>query len=88
VLRTLPHHRYVCLRHNYWIGPPDLDRPSFSLDRFTEITRAQRRHTGLISRYGRAAVYDALLTGFLLCGAMWNHPPQAVTDARTTARQS
>ena len=23
VIRLLPHHRYVCTRHRYWIGPPD-----------------------------------------------------------------
>ena len=32
VLRILAHHRYVCTRHGYWIGPPDVNRPCPSLD--------------------------------------------------------
>ncbi|MEV0847868.1 hypothetical protein AB0J21_18690 [Streptomyces sp. NPDC049954] len=27
VVRLLPHHTYVCLRHHTWIGPPDIDHP-------------------------------------------------------------
>jgi hypothetical protein len=84
VTRVLPHHRYVCLRHNHWIGPPDLDRPSFILDDLPEIARAQHRHNRLLRRHGWAAAYDAVLTGFLLCAALWNHPPRSPTDARHT----
>ncbi|MFJ9550817.1 hypothetical protein [Streptomyces erythrochromogenes] len=31
-LVLLPHHRYVCTRHNIWIGPPDVDHLSTSPD--------------------------------------------------------
>src|SRR6476619_8511257 len=31
VTRLLPHHRYVCTRHRYWIGPPDIDQPATGL---------------------------------------------------------
>jgi hypothetical protein len=27
VTHLLPHHRYVCIRHRYWIGLPDIDQP-------------------------------------------------------------
>lgn len=74
VLRVLPHHRYVCLRHNHWIGPPDLDRPSFSLDRLPEITRAQHKHHRLTRLRGFIAAYDGVLTGFLICAGLWNSP--------------
>ena len=74
ILRVLPHHRYVCLRHNHWIGPPDLDRPSFSLDRFPAITHAQHKHHRLVRQRGFIAAYDAVLTGFLLCAGVWNNP--------------
>ena len=74
VLHILPHHRYVCARHNHWIGPPDLDRPSFSLTHLPEITRAQHRHHRLVRRRGFIAAYDGVLTGFLLCAGLWNKP--------------
>jgi hypothetical protein len=72
----------VCLRHNHWIGPPDLDRPSFSLDGLPEIGRAQHHHDRLLRRHGWAAAYDAVLTGFLLCAGLWNDPPRSPIDAR------
>ena len=28
VTHLLPHHRYVCTRHRYWVGPPDIDQPA------------------------------------------------------------
>lgn len=39
------------------------------------IIRAQRRHLRLLRRYGPAATYDAVLTGFLLCGRLWTDQP-------------
>ena len=33
VTHLLPHHRYVCTRHRYWIGPPDIDQPATGLAR-------------------------------------------------------
>ena len=71
VFRILPHHRYVCTRHEHWIGPPDIDRPGPALYQFPEILTAQRRHLRLLRRHGWAATYDAVLTGFMVCGYIW-----------------
>lgn len=71
VFRILPHHRYVCTRHEYWIGPPDIDRPGPALHQLPEIVTAQRRHLRLLRRHGWAATYDAVLTGFMVCGHIW-----------------
>ena len=35
------------------------------------IIQALRRHLRLLRRYGPAATYDAVLTGFLICGHLW-----------------
>ena len=78
VLRLLPHHHYVCTRHHYWIGPPDAGQPPTPLhDRVSDlIVAAQHRHNRLLARYGAAAVFDAVLTGFLICGHFWTQWPQ------------
>ncbi|MEU2180983.1 hypothetical protein [Streptomyces thermolilacinus] len=68
VTRLLPHHRYVCLRHRAWIGPPDADRSSADLSELPAVVDAQRRHLRLLSRRGWAATYDAVLTAFSFCG--------------------
>ena len=76
VTRLLPHHRYVCTRHRYWIGPPDAGQPATPLGpELASIVQAQRRHLRLLRRYGPAAAYDAVLTGFLLCGHLWTDQP-------------
>ena len=76
VTRLLPHHRYVCTRHRYWIGPPDAGQPATPLGpELGGIVHAQRRHLRLLRRYGTAAAYDAVLTGFLLCGHWWTDQP-------------
>ena len=36
-----------------------------------EIVAAQRHHLRLLRRHGPAATYDAVLTGFLICGHIW-----------------
>ena len=77
VLRLLPHHHYVCTRHRYWIGPPDAGQPATFLGGLpgtaaAEILRAQRQHHHLLARYGHAATFDAVLTGFLICGHLWH----------------
>lgn len=76
VTRLLPHHRYVCLRHRYWIGPPDAGQGATALDdpELDDVVRAQRRHRRLLHRFGPAATFDAVLTGFLICGHLWNDP--------------
>lgn len=76
VQHLLPHHRFVCIRHRYWIGPPDAGQPATRLEpgpaEFDEIVYAQRRHRRLLRRHGTAAAYDAILTGFLICGHLWD----------------
>jgi len=75
VTRLLRHHRYVCTRHRYWIGPPDAGQPATALDcELDDIVRAQWRHLRLLRRYGTALTYDAVLTGFLTCGHLWADP--------------
>ena len=71
VTRLLPHHRYVCTRHRYWIGPPDVDQRATALRGLDDIVGAQRHHLRLLRRYGAAATYDAVLTGFLFSGHLW-----------------
>ncbi|MFF0430590.1 hypothetical protein ACFYUJ_40310 [Streptomyces sp. NPDC004520] len=72
VTRLLPHHRYVCLRHRTWIGPPDIDHPAVDLTRLPEIVDAQRKHLRLLSRYGWSATYDAVLSALMLCAHIWS----------------
>jgi hypothetical protein len=87
VARLLPHYHYVCTRHRYWIGPPDAGQPATELEpgpvEFDEIVRAQRRHQRILRRHGSAAAFDAVLTGFLICGHLWDdsvgHWDQTVT---------
>ena len=55
VTHLLPHHRYVCTRHRYWIGPPDIDQPATGLAGLDDIVRAQRQHLRLLGRHGPAA---------------------------------
>ena len=69
--RLLPHHRYVCTRHRYWIGPPDVDQRATALRGLDDIVGAQRHHLRLLRRYGAAATFDAVLTGFLFSGHLW-----------------
>ena len=72
VLRLYPHHRYVCTRHRYWIGPPDINHPNPSLEKLPEVVAAQRRHLRLVRRHGWAATYDAVLTAFRICAHYWD----------------
>jgi hypothetical protein len=74
VQRLLPHHRYVCTRHRYWIGPPDAGQPATPLDdpELHDVLRAQRRHQRLLHGYGAALTFDAVLTSLLICGHIWN----------------
>jgi hypothetical protein len=81
VVRLLPHHRYVCSQHQYWIGPPDAGQPATRLGVELEaVIRAQRQHVRLLRRHGSAAAFDAVLTGFLICGHMWSGPPHSDDD--------
>lgn len=83
VARLLPHHRYVCTRHRYWIGPPDAGQPATCLgDDLDDVVRAQRRHLRLLHRHGPAATFDAVLTGFLICGHLWADRPESASTWR------
>jgi hypothetical protein len=83
VLQLLPHHRYVCIRHRIWIGPPDLlDQPCPSLDELPDVVAAQRAHLRLLHRLGPAATFDAVLTCFLICGHRWDQDAHHPDDAR------
>jgi len=46
-----------------------------------DVVRAQRRHLRLRRRYGAAATFDAMLTGFLICGHLWGDQPTTPVDA-------
>jgi hypothetical protein len=80
VFRIFPHHRYVCTRHRYWIGPPDINRTGPDLNDFPEIVAAQRRHLRLLRRHGWAATYDAVLTGFMFCAHLWENALNVALD--------
>jgi len=81
VRQLLAHHRYVCVRHQMWIGPPDSPpRPGPHLAALPEILAAQRAHLRLLHRHGPAATYDAVLTGFLICAHRWDAGPTGDTD--------
>lgn len=72
VLRLLPHHHYVCTKHHYWIGPPDAGQPATRLhESLADLVHAQHQHRRLLARHGGAAAFDAVLTGFLICGHLW-----------------
>lgn len=80
VLRLLPHHHYVCTRHRYWVGPPDAGQPATPLrglpgSTTADILRAQHQHRHLAARHGHSVTFDAVLTGFLICGHLWNSSP-------------
>ncbi|MCZ4514003.1 TniQ family protein [Streptomyces sp. ActVer] len=72
VTRLLPHHRYVCLRHRTWIGPPDADKPAADLSELPAVIKAQHRHLRLRRRRGWARTFDAVLTAFSFCGHIWD----------------
>jgi TniQ len=86
VYRTLPHHRYMCTRHHYWIGPPDINRPGPDVTDFPAITTAQRRHLALVREHGWAAAYDAVLTAFMICGHLWDRHREEEPPVRTLMR--
>jgi hypothetical protein len=88
VLQLLPHHRYVCTRHRVWIGPPDLlTLRCPSLDTLPDIVAAQHAHLRLLRRFGPAATFDAVLTGFLICGHRWDQDRDSGDNARNSWRR-
>lgn len=83
--RILLHHRYVCGRHQYWIGPPDTERYGPMLWRCPEIVTAQRQHLRLIQRFGWDAIYDGVLTA--LMGSMGPDPRTETAASRPGGAQ-
>jgi hypothetical protein len=75
VYRLLPCHEYACIRHRYWIGPPDVNRPGPELPGLPEIITAQRRHLRLVRQHGWAAAHDSIMSGFMICGHLWLWQP-------------
>lgn len=69
---VLPHHHYVCLKHCYWIGPPDIHHPLADLHQLPEVVTAQHLHHRILRRFGWQATYDAILTAFLITGWTWD----------------
>jgi len=89
VQRLLPHHRYVCTKHSYWIGPPDNGQAATRLgEDLRELVEAQTRHRRLALRHGTASAFDAVLTGFLICGHLWqdHHENAAISADRWKRR--
>ncbi|WP_439677254.1 hypothetical protein [Embleya sp. MST-111070] len=50
----------------------DVDHPAVDLTRLPEVVDAQRKHLRILSRYGWAATYDAVLSGLMLCAHIWS----------------
>lgn len=70
VRRLFAHHEYLCIRHGYWIGPPDpaRDDPPLQLTRrLPELAVAQRRLKRTTQRHGWAAVFDATAAATSIC---------------------
>lgn len=85
VIQLLGHHDYVCTCHQIWIGPPDLpDRPQPRLKQLPEVVAAQHAHRRLLRRFGPAATYDAILTGFLFCARRWDAIADSTRDPAPT----
>lgn len=82
VLRLLPHHHYVCTKHRYWIGLPDVGQTATRLhERLAVLVHAQHKHRQLLAHHGAATVFDAVLTGFLICGHIWADRTRGDTQA-------
>jgi hypothetical protein len=47
VTRLLPHHRYVCTRHRYWIGPQDVGQPRTPVPETRPLAASRTRHPAL-----------------------------------------
>lgn len=70
VRRLFAHHEYLCVRHGYWVGPPDptRDDPPARLDgRLPELVAGQRRLDHAYRRYGWAATFHATAAATKIC---------------------
>jgi hypothetical protein len=70
VRRLFAHHEYLCVRHGYWIGPPDATRgdpPRQPAGRLPELVFAQHRLRRTTRRHGWAATFDATAAATSIC---------------------
>ncbi len=70
VRRLFAHHEYLCVRHGYWIGPPDPTRhdpPPQLTGRLPELVTAQQRLQHTARRHGWAATFDATAAATSIC---------------------
>lgn len=70
VRRLFAHQDYVCVRHGYWIGPPDPTRddpPPRLVAAVPELRAAQRRLDRAERRHGWAATFDATAAATRIC---------------------
>jgi hypothetical protein len=78
IMRLFAHHHYVCARHGYWLGPPDVGYgPSLRhLGDLPDLVAAQRKHRRLVQAYGPIPVFDALIHAFKICALLWRNGPE------------
>ncbi|MEO3825072.1 TniQ family protein [Actinomadura sp. B10D3] len=77
VRRLFPLNAYVCRRHRYWLGPPDVGEESYRrLDDLPELLAAQRKHRRLARLWGPLPVFDALVHAFKICAVLWKNGPE------------
>lgn len=70
VRRLFAHHEYLCVRHGYWVGPPDPTRddpPRRLAASLPELVAGQRRLRHAQGRHGWAAAFDATVTATQIC---------------------
>jgi hypothetical protein len=85
VMRLFALHTYICHRHGYWLGPPDVgEGPRFRrLDDLPDLLPAQRRLGRLVRVFGPVPVFDALVHAFKICAVLWkNGPEETYGDSR------
>jgi hypothetical protein len=64
------HHEYLCVRHGYWIGPPDPTRddpPPRLAGRLPELVTGQQRLRRVAQHHGWAATFDATAAATGIC---------------------
>jgi TniQ len=70
VRRPFAHHEYLCVRHGYWVGPPDPTRddpPPQLAGRLPELVTAQLRLHRAARHHGWAATFDATAAATSIC---------------------
>ena len=70
VRRLFAHHEYLCVRHGYWVGPPDPTRddpPPQLTARLPGLIAGQHRLRRAQRRYGWTATFDATAAATKIC---------------------